>query len=100
MVDGRRRGKTLEGVVSSDKMEKTIIVDVERLVKHPLYGKYVRRTMRLWAHDEHNEAKIGDVVRVMETRPLSKNKRWRLVEILRRSYEGKEGEIKDAGDIK
>jgi small subunit ribosomal protein S17 len=80
----RGKRKIAEGIVSSDKMKKTIIVDVERFARHPLYGKYVRRTTRLWAHDERNEAKVGDVVRVMETRPLSKNKRWRLVEIVRR----------------
>lgn len=83
MGDRRSRRKIVEGVVKSDKMDKTIIVNVQRLVKHPLYGKYIRRSTRLWAHDEKNEAKRGDVVRIMETRPLSKNKRWRLIEVVR-----------------
>jgi len=83
MPQSRGKRRIVEGVVKSDKMDKTIIVDVERLVKHPLYKKYIRRSTRLWAHDEENRARRGDVVRIMETRPLSKNKRWRLVEILR-----------------
>lgn len=70
------------GKVVSDKMDKTIVVAVEERVAHPLYGKTVRRTKRFKAHDERNEAKVGDVVRIMETRPLSKEKRWRLVEIV------------------
>ncbi|ACY47748.1 30S ribosomal protein S17 [Rhodothermus marinus] len=81
----RGRRKERIGVVVSNKMDKTITVAVERLVKHPLYGKYIKRTTKLMAHDEHNEANEGDVVRIMETRPLSKHKRWRLVEIIERA---------------
>ncbi len=74
--------KTRVGVVKSDKMNKTIVVEVERRVPHPRFKKIVRRTTKFHAHDEKEEAKIGDKVRIMETRPLSKTKRWRLVEIL------------------
>lgn len=81
----RGRRKERIGVVVSNKMDKTITVAVERLVKHPLYGKYIKRTTKLMAHDENNEANEGDVVRIMETRPLSKRKRWRLVEIIERA---------------
>ena len=70
------------GVVVSNKMAKTITVAVERKVKHPIYGKFIKKTTRFHAHDEKNEASIGDVVRIMETRPMSKTKRWRLVEIV------------------
>jgi small subunit ribosomal protein S17 len=84
MLDRKIR-KTKTGVVSSDKMEKTITVAVERKVKHPIYGKFVKKTTKFHAHDENNEAKPGDVVRIMETRPLSKTKRWRLVEILEKA---------------
>ncbi|MEY3179481.1 MAG: hypothetical protein RJB42_1724 [Bacteroidota bacterium] len=84
MVDRKLR-KTKTGVVSSDKMEKTITVAVERKVKHPIYGKFVKKTTKFHAHDEKNEAKPGDVVRIMETRPLSKTKRWRLVEIVEKA---------------
>ena len=84
MLDRKIR-KTKTGVVSSDKMEKTITVAVERKVKHPIYGKFVIKTTKFHAHDEKNEAKPGDVVRIMETRPLSKTKRWRLVEILEKA---------------
>ena len=73
------------GKVVSDKMQKTIVVAVETKVRHPLYGKTVNRTTKFKAHDENNDAKIGDTVRIMETRPLSKDKRWRLVEILERA---------------
>ena len=76
--------KTRTGIVSSDKMDKTITVRVERRVKHPVYGKYIKKSMKLTAHDEKNECNEGDLVRVMETRPLSRQKRWRLVEILER----------------
>lgn len=76
--------KTRIGQVVSDKMQKTIVVVVETARRHPLYGKLVRRSKRYKVHDEHNEARIGDIVRIEETRPLSKEKRWRLVEILRR----------------
>lgn len=74
--------KTRTGVVSSNKMTKTITVEVERKVKHPLYGKFVKKTSRFHAHDEKNECAIGDIVKIMETRPLSKTKRWRLVEVV------------------
>jgi len=73
------------GVVVSDKMEKSIVVLVERKVKHPLYGKFVKKSTKFMAHDEKNEAGIGDTVRIMETRPLSKNKCWRLVEIVEKA---------------
>ena len=78
----RNLRKTRTGKVVSDKMDKTIVVAIEDHVKHPLYGKIVKRTYRLKAHDEKNECVIGDTVKVMETRPLSKDKRWRLVEIV------------------
>jgi len=81
----RKRRKTRIGVVSSDKMAKTITVAVERKVKHPIYGKFVKKTTKFHAHDEHNTAGIGDVVRIMETRPLSRTKRWRLVEIIEKA---------------
>lgn len=77
--------KTRTGVVVSDKMDKTIVVAIKTKVKHPLYGKTVNRTTRLKAHDEKNECGIGDTVRIMETRPLSKEKRWRLVEIIEKA---------------
>jgi small subunit ribosomal protein S17 len=77
--------KTRSGKVISDKMDKTIVVLVETRAKHPLYKKVVRRTYKLKSHDENNECNIGDTVRVMETRPLSKDKRWRLVEIIERA---------------
>jgi small subunit ribosomal protein S17 len=77
--------KTREGVVVSDKMDKTVVVSVEDRVKHALYGKVMRRTSRLKAHDERNDCGIGDRVLVMETRPLSATKRWRVVEILERA---------------
>ena len=78
----RNLRKTRVGKVVSDKMDKTIVVAVENHVKHPLYGKIVKKTYKLKAHDENNECGIGDTVKVMETRPLSKDKRWRLVEIV------------------
>jgi small subunit ribosomal protein S17 len=81
----RNQRKVREGLVVSDKMDKTIVVEVERRVRHPLYVRIVRRTKRYHVHDEHNQARIGDQVRIMETRPLSKRKRWRLVEILQRA---------------
>jgi small subunit ribosomal protein S17 len=84
MLDRKIR-KTKTGVVSSDKMEKTITVAVERKVKHPIYGKFVKKTTKFHAHDENNEAKPGDVVKIMETRPLSKTKRWRLVEVIEKA---------------
>ena len=84
MVVERNLRKTRTGKVVSNKMQKTIVVAVEDHVKHPLYNKIVKRTYKLKAHDENNECNIGDVVKVMETRPLSKDKRWRLVEIVER----------------
>lgn len=81
----RNLRKTRVGKVISDKMDKTIVVAVENHVKHPLYGKIVKRTYKLKAHDENNECGIGDTVRVMETRPLSKDKRWRLVSIIEKA---------------
>ena len=81
----RNLRKTRVGIVTSDKMDKTIVVSIIDNVKHPLYGKTVKRTYKLKAHDENNECKIGDRVKVMETRPLSKDKRWRLVEIVEKA---------------
>ena len=78
----RNLRKIRVGVVSSNKMDKTIIVNVERKVKHPLYGKFVKKTTKFHAHDEKNECSIGDTVKIMESRPLSKTKRWRLVEVV------------------
>ncbi len=84
-MEERNLRKTRTGRVVSDKMQKTIVVAVEDHVKHPLYKKIVKRTYKLKAHDENNECNIGDTVKVMETRPLSKDKRWRLVEIVERA---------------
>ena len=84
-VDKRGYRKTREGLVVSDKMDKTVVVAVENRFKHPLYGKVVRRTSKLKAHDEANAAGIGDRVLVMETRPVSATKRWRVVEILEKA---------------
>jgi small subunit ribosomal protein S17 len=81
----RSRRKVREGIVVSDKMDKTVVVVVEDRVKHPLYGKVMRRTSRLKAHDESNSAGVGDRVSIMETRPLSATKRWRVIEILERA---------------
>jgi len=81
----RNLRKTRTGKVTSDKMDKTIVVAIEEHVKHPLYKKVVKNTYKLKAHDENNECHIGDTVKVMETRPLSKDKRWRLVEIVERA---------------
>ncbi|MDO4463327.1 MAG: 30S ribosomal protein S17 [Bacillota bacterium] len=81
----RNLRKTRTGKVVSDKMDKTIVVAIEEHVKHPLYKKVVKNTYKLKAHDENNECRIGDTVKVMETRPLSKDKRWRLVEIVERA---------------
>ncbi len=78
----RNLRKTRIGVVSSNKMDKSIVVTVERKVKHPLYGKFVKKSTKFHAHDEKNECSIGDTVRIMETRPISKTKRWRLVEVV------------------
>jgi small subunit ribosomal protein S17 len=84
-TDERARRKVREGLVVSDKMDKTVVVSVEDRVKHALYGKVLRRTSKLKAHDEQNECGIGDRVLLMETRPLSATKRWRIVEILERA---------------
>lgn len=81
----RNNRKTRIGKVVSDKMDKTIVVAIETLVRHPLYGKSIKRTTKFKAHDENNECKMGDRVRIMETRPLSKDKRWRLVEIVEKA---------------
>ena len=81
----RNMRKTVVGKVVSDKMDKTIVVAIEDHVKHPMIGKIVKKTVKLKAHDENNECGIGDTVRVMETRPLSKDKRWRVVEIIEKA---------------
>lgn len=81
----RNARKERIGVVTSDKMEKTIVVSIKRQVKHPLYGKFIKKTSKFMAHDEQNDARNGDTVRIMETRPLSKNKRWRLAEVIERA---------------
>jgi small subunit ribosomal protein S17 len=81
----RNLRKTRTGVVVSSKMDKTISVIVERRLRHPIYGKFVKKTNKFMAHDEKNDCNEGDTVRIMETRPLSKNKRWRVVEILERA---------------
>jgi small subunit ribosomal protein S17 len=78
----RNLRKTRVGIVSSNKMDKTITVKVERKIKHPLYGKFLKKTTSFHAHDEKNECSIGDMVKIMESRPLSKTKRWRLVEVV------------------
>jgi small subunit ribosomal protein S17 len=85
MTTERNRRKVRVGKVVSDRMEKTIVVSIERLVKHPTYGRYVRRREKFKVHDETNQCRIGDVVRFMETRPVSKDKRWRFVEFVERA---------------
>ncbi|MDD3335811.1 MAG: 30S ribosomal protein S17 [Eubacteriales bacterium] len=85
MSEQRGYRKTREGLVVSDKMDKTIVVEIKTRVRHPLYGKIMNQTNKLKAHDENNECGIGDRVRVMETRPLSHDKRWRLVEIIEKA---------------
>ena len=85
MAEARGNRKTRTGVVVSDKMDKTIVVEIRTRVKHPLYGKIMNQTTKFKAHDENNECGIGDTVRIMETRPLSKDKRWRLVEIIEKA---------------
>ena len=84
-MSDRNMRKTLIGRVASDKMDKTIVVAIEDSVKHKLYNKVIKRTIRFKAHDEKNEARVGDRVKIMETRPLSKDKRWRLVEIVEKA---------------
>ena len=90
---GRHPRKSKVGRVVSDKMEKTIVVSVERLSRHPLYKRVIRLTTKFKAHDEANEARVGDLVRIEESRPLSATKRWRMVEILQRASEGSSDEI-------
>ena len=85
MSEERGIRKTRIGVVVSDKMDKTVVVSIKTRVRHPLYGKIMNQNMKLKAHDENNECGVGDTVRVMETRPLSKDKRWRLVEIVEKA---------------
>jgi small subunit ribosomal protein S17 len=84
-MEERNLRKTRTGIVTSNKMDKTITVAVERKVKHPIYGKFVKKTTKFHAHDEKNECTVGDTVRIMETRPLSKTKRWRLVEVVEKA---------------
>ena len=84
-METRNLRKERIGVVTSNKMEKSITVEIERRVKHPIYGKFVKKTSRFMAHDENNECNIGDTVRIMETRPISKDKRWRMVEIIEKA---------------
>ena len=81
----RKNRKSRIGLVVSDKMDKTITVAVERKVKHPFYGKFLKKTTKFHAHDESNQCGVGDTVRIMETRPLSKSKRWRLVEVIEKA---------------
>ena len=85
MPEDRNLRKTRIGVVRSNKMDKTVVVAVERKVQHPIYGKFLKKTTKFHAHDEKNECSIGDTVRIMESRPLSKTKRWRLVEIVEKA---------------
>ena len=84
-METRNLRKERIGVVVSNKMDKSIVVEIERREKHPIYGKFIKKTSRFMAHDEKQECNIGDTVRIMETRPLSKRKRWRLVEIIERA---------------
>lgn len=84
-MEARNLRKERIGVVTSNKMDKSIVVEVTRRVKHPIYGKFVKKSNKFMAHDEQNECNIGDTVRIMETRPLSKDKCWRLVEIIERA---------------
>ena len=84
-MEERNYRKTRVGLVSSDKMDKTVVVAIEDNVKHPIYGKIVKRTLKVHAHDENNECGVGDKVMVMETRPLSKTKRWRVVKIIEKA---------------
>ena len=84
-MEKRNLRKERIGVVTSDKMEKSIVVAVERKVKHPKYGKFVKKTTKFVAHDEKNESHVGDTVKIMETRPMSKLKRWRLVEVVEKA---------------
>ena len=83
-VDQVTAPSTIMGQVVSNKMNKTIVVQVERKFKHPMYGKYIKRSTKMYVHDEENSSRVGDVVRIQQTRPLSKTKRWKLVEIVKR----------------
>lgn len=85
MMLQRNLRKVRQGVVVSDSMDKTVVVAVETLIQHPLYGRTVKKTVKFKAHCENNESRVGDVVRIMETRPLSKTKRWRVVEIVKKA---------------
>ena len=85
MTEERALRKVRVGMVVSDKMDKTVVIAIEDNVKHPVYGKIIKRTLKVHAHDESNECGVGDKVRIMETRPLSKTKRWRLVEIIEKA---------------
>lgn len=85
MTETRNLRKVRVGKVVSDKMDKSIVVSVERRVKHAMYGKFVKKTSRFMAHDENNECGVGDTVRIMETRPMSKSKRWRLVDLIEKA---------------
>jgi len=85
MAERKNGRKVRTGVVVSDKMDKTIAVAVERTMRHPLYGKTIKRTKKFKAHDENNECRVGDIVTIMETRPLSREKRWRLVKIVQKA---------------
>ena len=84
-TEARNRRKSRVGTVVSDRMEKTVVVSIERLVKHPVYGRYVRRRTKFKVHDEKNECHVGDTIRFMETRPISKDKRWRFVGFVERA---------------
>ncbi len=84
-MEPQKNRKTLVGTVISNKMEKTIVVSIKRTVKHPVYGKYINRTSKCYAHDSQNQCQIGDVVRIAESRPMSRKKRWLLQEVLERS---------------
>ncbi len=84
-METRKRRKVRIGLVVSDKMQKSILVAIERQIRHPIYKKYVKRTTKLMAHDEERQAHIGDLVKIMETRPMSKRKRWRLIEIVKKA---------------
>ncbi len=85
MTEERRSRKTRVGVVTSNSMQKTVAVEVQRTIRHPLYGKSMKRSTKFLAHDETNDCNVGDLVRIMETRPASKRKRWRLVEVIERA---------------
>ena len=85
MTEERALRKVRVGMVVSDKMDKTVVIAIEDNVKHPVYGKLIKRTLKVHAHDENNECGIGDKVRIMETRPLSKTKRWRVVEVIEKA---------------